>query len=115
LSPRSQAGIDVEIGVRLRREREAQSVSQAVLAEWMTAIGVPASQSMVAKWERGYTPLRFREALAICQVMGISPLALSGDVQSDHDPVVMALERAKALVLAVLDADIEARKPGAKP
>ena len=58
--------IDVAAGRGVRDHRERSGLSQQELAD---KLGV--GQSSMAKWERGDVPMRLRDAVAVCHILGI--------------------------------------------
>ena len=64
----SKDTIDQEFGAALRANRLACGFTQAELAGKIPS----ANQSTVAKWERGETPMRVRDAVQACNALGIS-------------------------------------------
>lgn len=58
--------VDVSFGAAIRAQREESGVSQMELA---SKLGY--AQSAIAKWERGDVPMRLRDAVAVCEFLGV--------------------------------------------
>ncbi len=81
---------DIEIGETIRQLRKLRGLSQQTLAECVAAlIGTDFRQQAVFRVERGLRPLRFSEALALAEVLGVP---ISGLFQSNAVASKAALE-----------------------
>jgi transcriptional regulator with XRE-family HTH domain len=64
------------VGANLQHLRKAASMSQADLAHELTVAGFPFTQQTLVRVESGSRPLKFEEAIAISELLGINPAAL---------------------------------------
>ncbi|HME78927.1 MAG TPA: helix-turn-helix transcriptional regulator [Mycobacterium sp.] len=69
--------IDSLIASNVQRYRTAKGLSQAELATAMSHDGYHIHQQTIQKIEKGSRPLKYSEAVRICNVLGISPLHLA--------------------------------------
>jgi transcriptional regulator with XRE-family HTH domain len=65
--PQDAKDIDRAVGGRIRERRISLGLSQQDVAEKMNVL-----QSSVSKWERGATPLLFRDAIYVAEALGIT-------------------------------------------
>jgi transcriptional regulator with XRE-family HTH domain len=89
------------VGANLQRFRQESGMSQSDLAHELASRGLPAQQQTILKIEKGARPLRFEEAAAIGEILGISTEVLL----ADQSPETNALEAASGQLrnaLAVL-------------
>jgi len=63
-------------GLRLREIRRARGLTQAALADLVTAAGQPLDKAAVLRIERGGRGVSLDEALALAWVLGVAPLHL---------------------------------------
>lgn len=70
-SQTGDGGFDKRVGRRIINSRDVAGLSQIDVAEKLRARGVPWSQAILSKVERGDRPLRFEEALVLAQVLGL--------------------------------------------
>jgi transcriptional regulator with XRE-family HTH domain len=64
--------IEQRFAENLRRHRERKGMSQAALAEAMAARGWPWRQQTIARLEAGHRMVRFGEAAAVAEIIGVS-------------------------------------------
>jgi transcriptional regulator with XRE-family HTH domain len=64
------------VGANLQHLRKAAGKSQADLAHELTIGGFPFTQQTLVRVESGSRPLKFEEAIAISELLGINPAAL---------------------------------------
>jgi transcriptional regulator with XRE-family HTH domain len=64
------------VGANLQLLRKAAGKSQADLAHELTIGGFPFTQQTLVRVESGSRPLKFEEAIAISELLGINPAAL---------------------------------------
>lgn len=62
---------EAQVGVLIRKQREAAGLSQSALAERLTRMGFSARQTMIAKIESGARPLRLSEFVGIAEALGV--------------------------------------------
>src|SRR4051794_21320934 len=84
---RASATKDVELatpegrfGQIVRRLRRAADMSQAVIADELSARGVPMTQMQMSRLEAGTRPIRLNEAIALAEVFRIAAGDLLGSV-----------------------------------
>lgn len=75
------------LGEKLRDWRKARGWSQARMAEELGVKGFEMHQTTVAKIENGSRPLRVAEAVAISEVMGMTPLSVFYGPSPDQEPL----------------------------
>ena len=80
--------IDFASGRAVREHRNRAGMNQQELGE---KVGV--QQATVAKWERGAVPMRLRDAVAICRILGITLGELWDEPQSDIDRYQQGVKR----------------------
>ena len=91
------------VGENIQLVRKARGMSQADLARELTARGFAFQQQGVLKLEGGTRPLRFEEALALAEILGVNPAVLS-------DRPVQAAAAAKQLLHVLTDiAEVQQR------
>jgi transcriptional regulator with XRE-family HTH domain len=73
----AEAELERLIGANVRRYRAARGLSQADLASALSAQGEQVHQQTILKIEKGTRPLKFAEALRICEALDISPAELT--------------------------------------
>ena len=101
--------VDVEIGARIKRYRQAQHLSLAALGE---AAGVSFQQ--IQKYEQGANRIAAATLVRIAHRLGISAGYLLGETEdADLDPEVVALLR-KPGAFALLEAYADIRDGGAR-
>jgi transcriptional regulator with XRE-family HTH domain len=72
---------DKLVGINVQTYRTARGLSQAELAAAMSADGEQVAQQTIQKIEKGTRPMRYSEAVRICDVLRVSPLALTDNGQ----------------------------------
>lgn len=78
------------LGLSIRQERQRVGLSQAEVAERMSARGFSVIQTTIAKIEAGTRPLRISEFVGIAHALGTtwhSLLAVSDSVLEEDDPL----------------------------
>jgi transcriptional regulator with XRE-family HTH domain len=92
-----------QVGENIQLLRKARRMSQADLARELAARGFAFQQQGVLKLEGGTRPLRFEEALALAEILGVNPAVLA-------DRPVRAAAAAKQLLHVETDiADVQQR------
>jgi transcriptional regulator with XRE-family HTH domain len=101
--------VDVEIGARIKRYRQAQHLSLAVLGE---AAGVSFQQ--IQKYEQGANRIAAATLVRIARRLQISAGYLLGEsLDADLDPEVVAMLRTPG-AFALLEAYADIRDPAAR-
>ncbi|WP_162460244.1 MULTISPECIES: helix-turn-helix transcriptional regulator [unclassified Mycolicibacterium] len=89
------ADIDVQVGANVQRYRSALGLSQADLAAALSKGGELIHQQTIQKIEKGSRPLKYSEAIRICDVLGVSPRSLAeGDKETEVAAQFMQLDTA---------------------
>ena len=92
--------MDRLIGGNVQQFRNAKKMSQAQLADAMTAkTGQPVAQQTILKIEKGTRPLRYSEAVAVAEALDVPLSALSPDrvtARERQNIDMAALEAAEA-------------------
>jgi transcriptional regulator with XRE-family HTH domain len=88
MSQPSPTDFNQRVGENLHQIRKAAGLSQADLAERLTARGLSFQQPTILKLEKGSRPLRLEEASAIAEELGVNVAAL---LQSNRDVIQQTL------------------------
>jgi transcriptional regulator with XRE-family HTH domain len=73
-----------QVGASLQRHRKAAGWSQADIANQLTLRGLSFQQPTVLKVERGSRPLKFEEAVAIADILGIDLAVLAQQIDDEE-------------------------------
>lgn len=73
------------VGRNLQRFRKAAALSQADLAEHLSARGFPFQQQTILKVEKGARPLKFDEVVAIGEILGVPVTALNEEYSESQE------------------------------
>lgn len=82
-------------------------MSQAQLAHELALRGLPFQQQTVLKVEKGSRPLKFEEAHAIAEVLGINSALLSDHTEDEERAAARAALRAAEVSIARCEQEIE--------
>lgn len=109
---REPNNFDRLVGRNLRALRRAAKISQSDLAAGMTRRGAAISQPIFTRIERGERPLKFQEAMAAADVLGLTVTDLLHPPEPAGDELRAAhylgeLDRALITTQADLDAWLE--------
>lgn len=94
-----ESDVDRLIGGNVQQFRNAKKMSQAQLADAMTALGLQVAQQTILKIEKGTRPLRYSEAVAVAEALDVPLSALAPDrvtARERQNIDMAALEAAEA-------------------
>lgn len=104
-----QSSIDFNqrVGANLARIRKAAGWSQADLATRLTFRGLPFHQPTILKVEKGTRPLKFDEACAIAEELGVNLTSLAQYIDDEQALDALAQIQRSNLVIARTEKGIE--------
>lgn len=98
----------IEIGERLRQEREKAGYSQEAFAELMDCCAVT-----ISRWENGHTPMKDVDVIRIAEILSLSADYLLG-IEKQKEPLADMLDGLSAynkeIVMNTLNAMVSTMK-----
>jgi transcriptional regulator with XRE-family HTH domain len=85
-SPTTQL-FDQAVGRRIKQLRETARLTQAEVADYLTAHGRPSTLQITYRLERGDRTLTLWEAVTLAELFGVSVASLAGEPEPEPQPV----------------------------
>ena len=83
--------------------RKKKGLTQQMLAEQMTALGVPTKAPAISAWEKENNQMNATQFLAMCEVLDIQDINLTFHVAEDSNPFARLTEEGKCKVYEYID------------
>jgi len=92
--------MDILTGARIKNLRMGLRLSQEDVVLLLKKSGVNVNQATFSKWERGASPMRFRDAVRLSEVLGVTVDALNGQ-QSSPPPIAAAVDITRGIDMSI--------------